>query len=90
MTIAGIELPDAQALTLDLQQFRNHLRLAAQSQRREQKEIHSIPRGAFQVRALIDVCGSEITMTIDVIAIYDPALRKYIQTETKIWQMRRS
>lgn len=79
--LAGIALPNPQALTLDLGQFRQeftktHIKEAS---------LVTIPRGSFGVHALIEVCGSKARLTFNVIAIYDPKAGRYIGMNATVW-----
>lgn len=77
----GIALPDAKALTLDLGQFRQEFHKA------NHKGAHfvHIPRGAFGVHALIEVCGSKARLTLNVVGIYDPKAGRYVGMHANIW-----
>ncbi|KAF1932042.1 uncharacterized protein M421DRAFT_55160 [Didymella exigua CBS 183.55] len=78
--LASITLPDAKALTLDLGQFRKEFHKA------NHKGVqHHIPRGAFGVFALIEVCGSKARLTMNVLGIYDPKVGRYVAMNANVW-----
>jgi hypothetical protein len=79
--LAGIALPDAKALTLDLGQFRQEFHKA---NHKGSHFVH-IPRGAFGVHALIEVCASKARLTFNVIGIYDPKAGRYVGMHANIW-----
>lgn len=79
--LAGISLPDAKALTLDLGKFRQEFHKA---NHKGGHFVH-IPRGAFGVHALIEVCSSKARLTFNVIGIYDPKAGRYVGMHANIW-----
>lgn len=79
--LAGIALPDAKALTLDLGQFRQEFHKA---NHKGNQFVH-IPRGAFGVHALIEVCGSKARVTFNVIGVYDPKAGRYVGMHANVW-----
>jgi hypothetical protein len=79
--LAGIALPDAKALTLDLGSFRQEFHKA----NHKGGHFAHIPRGAFSVHALVQVCGSKARLTLNVIAVYDPKAGRYVGLHAHIW-----
>lgn len=77
----GIALPNAKALTLDLGQFRQEFHKA------NHKHAHRLylPRGAFGVRALIEIFGARGRVTLNIVAIYDPKAEQYIGMHVNVW-----
>ncbi len=74
----GFALPDPKALTLDLGRFR-------QDFNKVHRHTHTIPKGSFGVHGLIEVYGSKARLTMNVVAVYDPKMGRYVGLHASIW-----
>ncbi|KAF2855466.1 hypothetical protein T440DRAFT_504123 [Plenodomus tracheiphilus IPT5] len=64
-------LPDPKKVTMDLARIRLDMRKGA-------KQPIVVPRGAFYVRGLIEVCGTRARVTFSSTGVYDPKQGKYV------------
>jgi hypothetical protein len=77
----GILLPDPKKLTLDLTQFRTDFKKSF-----KQYPL-VVPRGAFMVLGLIEICGERLKLTLNVQAIYDPKQGRYVGVQFTPWNL---
>lgn len=75
----GFDLPDPKSMTLDLTQFR------ADFAKTYRPIVLQPPRGAFIVRALIEIYGDRARLTLNVSAVYDPKQGRYVQMSVVPW-----
>ncbi|EMD63288.1 hypothetical protein COCSADRAFT_38149 [Bipolaris sorokiniana ND90Pr] len=75
----GLDLPDPKSMTLDLTQFR------ADFAKTYMPIVLQPPRGAFIVRALIEIYGDRARLTLNVSAVYDPKQGRYVQMSAVPW-----
>jgi hypothetical protein len=78
----GLTLPDpGQVPTMNLAYFRLML-----MKNRKPMQIEP-PRGTFVVSGLIELIGEKAKMTLDITAVYDPNIAKYIMMDMKVRSM---
>lgn len=78
----GLTLPDPkQAPTMNLAYFRLML-----MKNRKPMAIEP-PRGTFIVTGLVEVIGEKAKMTLDITAVYDPNMAKYVMLNSRIRSM---